>query len=76
MWINQRQDSNTDSAASTAGRRKLGLLALALSVSWGSMLFHNQSELPLTPLDIENTDQHGGGRDRYRSTAAGPAVRS
>ena len=55
MWVIQRQDSNTDVAASTAGRRKLGLLALALAVSWGSMLFHNQSELPLTPLDIENT---------------------
>ena len=55
MWINQRQDSNTDAAAPTAGRPKLGLLALALAVSWGSMLFHNQSELPITPLDVENT---------------------
>ena len=55
MWITQRQDSKTDAAAPTGGGRMLGLLALALAVSWGSMLFHNQSELPLTPLDLENT---------------------
>ena len=55
MWINQHQDPSTDAAGPAARRRMLGLLALALAVSWGSMLFHNQTELPVTPLDIENT---------------------
>ena len=38
-----------------AGRRRIPLLAVALAVSWGSMLLHNQWELPLTPISIENT---------------------
>lgn len=54
VWINHRADPNT-AVAPNAGRRRLGLLALAFAVSWGSMLFHNQLELPLTPLDLENT---------------------
>lgn len=31
------------------------MLTLALAASWASMVFHNQWELPLTPLDFENT---------------------
>jgi len=54
MWTDHRQAS-TDVTAPTADRRRVGLLALALAVSWASMLFHNQWELPLTPLDLENT---------------------
>ena len=38
-----------------ADRRRIGRLAAALAVSWGSMLLHNQWELPLTPLSPENT---------------------
>ena len=54
MWTDHRQAS-TDVNAPTTDRRRVGLLALALAVSWASMLFHNQWELPLTPLDLENT---------------------
>ena len=54
MGIDHRQTS-AGATARTADRRRIGLLALALAVSWASMLFHNLWELPLTPLDIENT---------------------
>ena len=54
--MDQSSPSSTTGATSpTADRRRIGLLALALAVSWASMLFHNQWELPLTPLDLENT---------------------
>lgn len=49
-----------DLVQSDAGVRRLSsrwiaMLAVALAVSWSSMLFHNQWELPITPLDVENT---------------------
>jgi len=53
MTINHRQAS-TGAIAPTPHRRRIGPLALALAVSWASMVFHNQ-ELPLTLLDLENT---------------------
>ena len=31
------------------------MMAVALAVSWTSMLVHNLYELPLTPIDIENS---------------------
>ena len=54
MWTDHRQ-SSTNAEGPAVDRRRVGLLAPALAVSWASMLFHNQMELPLTPLDIENT---------------------
>lgn len=54
MGIDHRQTS-AGATAWTADRRRIGLLALALAVSWASMLFHNLRELPLTTLDLENT---------------------
>ena len=50
-----RETAETAQAGRTDHRRRLALLALAMGVSWASMLFHNLSELPLTPLDLENT---------------------
>lgn len=55
MWTNHRQASTTGVTSPTADRRRVGLLALALAVSWASMVFHNQWELPITPLDLANT---------------------
>ena len=53
MTVNHRPAS-TGAIAPTPHRRRTGLLAVALAVSWASMVFHNQ-ELPLTLLDLENT---------------------
>ena len=53
MRTDHRQSSTV--AEPKVDGRSVGLLALAFAVSWASMLFHNQMELPLTPLDIENT---------------------
>lgn len=55
MWNDNRQASKTDATRPRTDRRRMGLLAVAFAVSWGSMLFHNQWELPLSPLSIENT---------------------
>lgn len=54
MWTDDRR-SPTAVNAPTVDRRRVGWLALALAVSWGSMLFHNLWELPLTLLAPENT---------------------
>ncbi len=35
--------------------RRIWWLALVFAMSWGSMLLHNVWELPVTPLDLENT---------------------
>lgn len=55
MVINHRPASTTGTRTPIADRRRAGLLALTLGVSWASMLVHNQWELPLTVLDLENT---------------------
>jgi hypothetical protein len=55
MWTNHRQASTRGVTSSITDRRRVGLLALGLAVSWASMVFHNQWELPLTLLDLENT---------------------
>lgn len=55
MWITRRQASTTGVTPPIADRRRVRWVALALAVSWASMLFHNQWELPITPLDLENT---------------------
>jgi hypothetical protein len=55
MRTNLRRASPTGAPSRNTGGRRMGLLALALAASWASMLFHNQWELPLTPLDVENT---------------------
>lgn len=55
MSLSHRRISNTGVDSPTADRRGVGLLAVALAVSWGSMVFHNQWELPVTPLSLENT---------------------
>ena len=54
MDLDDRQ-APTGASARNAARPRIRLLAVALAVSWASMLFHNQWELPLTPLDLENT---------------------
>ena len=53
MWTDHRR-APTDVTA-PSDRPRAGRLALALAVSWASMLLHNQWELPLTPLAPENT---------------------
>jgi hypothetical protein len=55
MRTNHRQAPPTGAPLQNTDGRRIGLLTLALAVSWASMLFHNQWELPLTPLDLENT---------------------
>jgi hypothetical protein len=52
MSVNRRSTAVPTSTSSDRGR--VGLLALALAVSWVSVVFHNR-ELPLTLLDVENT---------------------
>lgn len=53
MSVN-RQAPTTGATSTSSDRRRVVPLALALAVSWASMLFHNQ-ELSLTLLDVENT---------------------
>ena len=53
MGTNHRQDL-TDVGSPSFDRRRIGLLAMALLVSWASMLFHNLSELPITLTDLAN----------------------
>jgi hypothetical protein len=53
MSVNRRAPT-TVATSTSSDRARVGLLTLALAVSWASMLFHNQ-ELPLTLLDVENT---------------------
>jgi hypothetical protein len=50
-----KESRTTPEISRTIDRRRIRLLALALAASWASMLLHNQWELPLTPLDLENT---------------------
>lgn len=51
----QQGERSSGGAPPPRDRRRIRMLALALAVSWAAMLFHNQWELPLTPLDLENT---------------------
>lgn len=55
MGIDSHRASSTGVTSPITSSRRVGLLALAIAASWASMLFHNQWELTLTPLDLENT---------------------
>jgi len=55
MWTTSRQSSAGYRGTRSAMKPTPGRMAIAFVVSWVAMLAHNLSELPLTPVDIENS---------------------
>lgn len=55
MRTKNRQPSPGYRGTYTSTLPPTGRMAIAFVISWGAMLAHNQLELPLTPVDIENS---------------------
>lgn len=55
MWTMSRQPSASDRGTRSAMGPTPGRMAMAFVASWVAMLTHNQFELPLSPVDIENS---------------------
>jgi len=55
MWTMSRQPSASDRGTRSAMEPTPGRMAMAFVASWVAMLAHNQFELPLSPVDIENS---------------------
>lgn len=55
MWTQSRQSSRASRRTHTLAGPTPGRMASAFVVSWVAMLAHNLFELPLTPVDIENS---------------------
>jgi len=55
MWTMNGQSSASYPGTGRATAPTLGRWAIAFGMSWVAMLAHNQFELLLTPLDIENS---------------------
>ncbi|WP_438854532.1 hypothetical protein [Agromyces sp. M3QZ16-3] len=55
MSTHQLRINSATTGERGVGRRRVAVLAAALAASWVAMVIHNQAELPITLLDLENT---------------------